>query len=70
VVFSTKDLIVAAVFAGSAFLVGGGIYLLDFLGVVQPYRLALMLVGGAISLAALAVEVLGIRRARSSSQGT
>ena len=67
VVFSTKDLIVALVFAASAFLVGGGIYLLDLAGVAEPYRLALMLVGGAISLAALAVEVMVIRRARSSS---
>ncbi|MGQ0649109.1 MAG: MFS transporter [Gemmatimonadaceae bacterium] len=66
VVFSTRDLVVAGVFAGSAFLVGGGIYLLDFLGVQEPYRLALVIVGGAISLAALAVEVLVVRRGRSS----
>jgi MFS family permease len=61
VVFSTKDLLVAAVFAGSAFLVGGGIYLLGTLGVREPFRWALGLVGVFISLTALTVEGLSLR---------
>lgn len=61
VVFSTKDLMVAAVFAGSAFLIGGGIYLLGTLGVREPFRWALGLVGVFISLTSLAVEGLSLR---------
>lgn len=61
VVFSTKDLLVAAVFAASAFLVGGGIYLLGAFGVREPFRWALGLVGVFISLTALAVEGLSLR---------
>lgn len=61
VVFSTKDLLVAAVFAASAFLVGGGIYLLGALGVREPFRWALGLVGIVISLTALAVEGVSLR---------
>ncbi len=62
VVFSTKDLVVAAVFACSAFVVGGGVYLLDRLGVREPYRLALVIVGGMISLAAVAGQIAVQRR--------
>jgi MFS family permease len=57
VIFSTKDLVVAAVFACSAFVVGGGVYLLDRVGVREPYRLALVIVGGIISLAAVAGQI-------------
>jgi MFS family permease len=59
VIFSTKDLVVAAVFACSAFVVGGGVYLLDRVGVREPYRLALVIVGGIISLAAVAGQIAG-----------
>jgi MFS family permease len=62
VIFSTRDLLVAGVFAGAAFLVGGAIYLLSAIGVGEPYRLALGLVGGVISLAAMALEVVVLRR--------
>ncbi len=62
VVFSTKDLVVAAVFACAAFVVGGGVYLLNRVGVREPYRLALVLVGGTISLAAVAGQFAGQRR--------
>jgi MFS family permease len=62
VVFSTKDLVVAAVFACAAFVVGGGVYLLDRVGVREPYRLALVLVGGTISLAAVAGQIAVQRR--------
>jgi hypothetical protein len=55
VIFSTKDLLVAGIFAASAFLVGGGIYLLGVVGVGEPYRWALALVGGVIVLTALGV---------------
>lgn len=57
VVFSTKDLLVAAMFAGTAFLVGGGIYVMSRLGVQEPYRVALWVVG-----AFLALTTLGRRR--------
>jgi MFS family permease len=62
VVFSTKDLVVAAVFACAAFVVGGGVYLLDRIGVREPYRLALVIVGGTISLAAVAGQIAVQRR--------
>jgi len=62
VVFSTKDLVVAAVFACGAFVLGGGVYLLNRMGVREPYRLALVLVGGTISLAAIAGQVAVQRR--------
>jgi len=62
VVFSTRDLVVAAVFACGAFVMGGGVYLLNRMGVREPYRLALVLVGGTISLAAIAGQVAVQRR--------
>ena len=59
VVFSTKDLLLAVGFAGGAFLVGGGIYVLGYVGVQEPYRLVLMGVGVIITLAALLIETWG-----------
>lgn len=67
VVFSTKDLLVAGVFAGSAFLVGGGIYLLGAFGVAEPFRWALGLVGVVIALTALAVEGASLRGRHAQS---
>jgi MFS family permease len=55
-IFSTKDLIVGAVFMLCALAVGGTIYLLGRLGVDQPYRLALAGVG----LVILTAEVAGL----------
>ncbi|MBL8981313.1 MAG: MFS transporter [Gemmatimonadetes bacterium] len=54
VLFSSKDLLVAAVFAVTAFLVGGGVYLLGRMGVAEPYRWSLAVIGGVL-LAALPV---------------
>ncbi|MBK8247907.1 MAG: MFS transporter [Gemmatimonadetes bacterium] len=54
VLFSTKDLLLAGVFAVSAFLVGGAVYLLGRVGVAEPYRWSLGAVGG-VMLAALPV---------------
>lgn len=54
VLFSTKDLLLAGVFAVSAFLVGGAVYLLGRVGVGEPYRWSLAVVGGVL-LAALPV---------------
>jgi MFS family permease len=54
VLFSTKDLLVAGVFAVTAFLVGGGVYALGLLGVAEPYRWSLGVVGGVL-LAAVPV---------------
>ncbi|MCC6317067.1 MAG: MFS transporter [Gemmatimonadaceae bacterium] len=62
VIFSTKDLLVAAVFAASAFIVGGGIYLSGTFGVREPFRWALGLVGATIAVIALAVEGWSLRR--------
>ncbi|MEO7966675.1 MAG: hypothetical protein ABIT38_22480, partial [Gemmatimonadaceae bacterium] len=61
---STKDLIVGAVFMLSALAVGGGILLFGKLGVEQPYRLALIVVGALISAAGAAGEFTVLRRAR------
>lgn len=55
VIFSTRDLLVAGTFAGSAFLVGSAIYVLGATGVREPYRWVLGLVGVVIVSAALAV---------------
>ena len=65
-IFSTKDLIVGAVFMLAALLVGGGIFLLGRLGVDEPYRLALIGVGVLISAAAVAGEIAVLRRARAA----
>ena len=64
-IFSTKDLIVGAVFMSSALSVGGGIYLLGRLGIAEPYRLALILLGLLICAAGVAGEVAVLRRVRS-----
>lgn len=67
-IFSTKDLIVGAVFMLSALAVGAGILLFGKLGVEQPYRLALIVVGALISAAGAAGEVSVLRRARPGSE--
>ncbi len=64
VVFSTKDLLLAGGFAGTAFLVGGGIYVMGRLGVAEPYRVALGGVGGIIVVVTALVELAGVRRWR------
>jgi MFS family permease len=51
VLFTSKDLLVGAVFALIAFLVGGVIYLLEGAGVGEPYRWALGLAGAVLLLA-------------------
>ena len=63
-IFSTKDLIVGAVFMLAALAVGGGIFLLGRLGLDEPYRLALLGVGALISAAGVAGELSLLRRAR------
>jgi MFS family permease len=63
-IFSTKDLIVGAVFMFCALGVGGGIHLLGLLGVTEPYRLALIALGVLISAAGAAGELSILRRAR------
>lgn len=67
VVFSTKDLILAAAFAGMAFVVGGGIYVMGRLGVAEPYRVALGGVGSIIVVMTALVEVAGVRRWRQEA---
>ncbi len=47
-IFSTKDLITAGVFALSALCVGGAIFALGWLGFAEPYRMALAGVGVVI----------------------
>lgn len=54
-VFSTKDLILAAAFMLCALLVGGSVQLMGWLGVEEPYRWALLAVGVVI----LALGVAG-----------
>lgn len=62
VLFSTKDLLVAAVFAVTAFLVGGGIWALGTLGVQEPYRWSLGLVGGVLLAAVAALRPPGVEQ--------
>lgn len=64
IIFSTKDLIVGAVFMLCALFVGGAIFVLGQLGVNEPYRLALIALGLLISAAGLAGEISVLRRAR------
>jgi MFS family permease len=54
VLFSTKDLLLAGVFAVTAFVVGSVVYVLDRVGVGEPYRWSLGVMGGVL-LAALPV---------------
>lgn len=61
-IFSTKDLIIGAVFMGSALFVGGGIYVLGRLGVEEPYRLALIALGLLICAAGVAGAIGVLRR--------
>ena len=63
-IFSTKDLIVGAVFMIAALAVGGGILLFGKLGVEEPYRLALIVIGALISAAGAAGEFVVLRRSR------
>lgn len=53
--FSTRDLLLAALFAGTAFLVGGSVLLMSRLGVQEPYRYVLGLVGACLLLTAPAL---------------
>ncbi len=66
-VFSTKDLVLGAAFALSAFLVGGSVLLMDTFRVAEPYRIALFAVGGVITLCAVATEVIVMRTSRAKS---
>ena len=63
-IFSTKDLIVGAVFMLAALAVGGGILLFGKLGVEEPYRLALIVIGALISGAGAVGEFVVLRRSR------
>ncbi len=51
VLFASKDLLLAGVFAATAFTVGGTIYLLGNFGVGEPYRWVLGLVGAVLLVA-------------------
>ena len=52
-IFSTKDLITAGVFALSALCVGGAIFALGWLGFAEPYRMALAGVGVVILISGI-----------------
>jgi hypothetical protein len=56
-IFSTKDLLMAAVFACTSFVVGGAVWAMSRFGVTEPYRVALWSVG-----ACLVLTTLGRRR--------
>ncbi len=64
-IFSTKDLITAGVFALSALCVGGAIFALGWLGVAEPYRVALSGVGVVILISGI-VGQLAFRAAAPS----
>lgn len=53
--FSTRDLLLAALFAGTAFVVGGSVLLMSHLGVREPYRYVLGLVGACLLVTAPAL---------------
>ena len=61
-IFSTRDLMLGAAFMASALLVGGGTTVLGWLGVEQPFRLALFLLGGLITAISLVAEVFVLRQ--------
>jgi MFS family permease len=67
--FSTRDLILAAVFVLAAFAVGGGIFLFGKAGVREPYRLALVVSGAVIALAAAMGGVVALPEAAQDSRG-
>lgn len=61
VVFSAKDLLLAGAFAASAFAVGGAVLLFSNLGVREPYRWILGLVGSGIMVLSAVGGVLSRR---------
>ncbi len=61
-IFSTRELVLGASFMISALLVGGGISVLGYLGAHSPHRLALLILGVLICAAAMAGEVVVLRR--------
>ncbi|MBK6485308.1 MAG: MFS transporter [Gemmatimonadetes bacterium] len=63
-IFSTKDLILGGVFMLSALTVGGTIYLLGRLGVDEPYRLVLAVVGLVILVTGVAGQLTLIAERR------
>jgi MFS transporter, DHA3 family, macrolide efflux protein len=68
-IFSTRDVILSAVFVMAAFAVGGGIFLFGKVGVEEPYRLALVVFGAVIALAAVTGGVLAQPKAASITRG-
>jgi MFS family permease len=64
-IFSTKDLITAGVFALSALCVGGAIFALGWLGFAEPYRMALAGVGVVILMSGI-VGQLAFRAATTA----
>jgi DHA3 family macrolide efflux protein-like MFS transporter len=70
-IFSTRDLVLGAVFMGWSVVVGSGIPILGAMGSDEPYRLALFILGVLICAAAMAgeVAVLRGRATRSGSRG-
>jgi MFS family permease len=63
-IFSTRDLVLGAVFMGSSLAVGSGVPLLGALGADEPYRLALLVLGILICAAAVVGEVTVLRHRR------
>jgi MFS family permease len=61
VVFSTRDLVLGAAFMVWSGLVGGGVWLAGRLGSVEPYRLALVMLGVLICAAGVAGSAQVIR---------
>jgi MFS family permease len=63
-IFSTRDLVLGAVFMGWSLIVGSGVQALGNLGAAESYRLALFALGLLICAASVAGETAVLRRAR------
>jgi MFS family permease len=67
-IFSTRDLVLAAVFVVSSFVVGTAVYLFGRAGFAEPYRAALIVCGALITGVALLGSMLAVPRHSAPDQ--
>jgi hypothetical protein len=61
-IFTTRDLVLGAAFALFALIIGGAVRVVVAVGIDEPYRMAMLVLGGLVVVAGLAGAVLARRR--------